>query len=575
MAASTPRGISYPTPGDKIKDGSSPSALADDFASLASSADAAITAGVQEAKDDATTKYGGLPARVTAVENKNTQQDERINSLEVHKWVRPSIPLDASLANYVTPGIYRATTSTIARSITGKPQHTAYNAAFKVTVEQTSAAPIVLKQTIEAKNSGFPTSTRHFRWAVDGVFLEWVNDLVEPWDRGELTSGENLDTLFTPGVYHAPVSAIAQSIVGRPSGSAWNNPFKVTLERVSDTNGIYKQVIEAKVSGESVSVSAYRWSLSGTYLEWQTPPSVRVRNDMAISVFGDSQSDGTWPALVNGLLDGTTVYDYARAGDDTNVQLITAGILPLRFQVAGGAIPASGPVALTTSQRLHLRDNRSVSGGTIAGVAGLLVHDSADNFTFTRVNPGAETPAAGWQRFTATLDTSAATCIFWFGGNDFNQGVNGQERTIADHVIGAYRKAMEWGAATGRTVLVAGVTNRMTALSGSEGFAQVQYVNRTLRQLYPDAFLDVQAYYVERAIYDAGIVPTAGDIEAMVRGEIPPSLFATGDNVHLIPEAHAAIAEFWIAPWLAAQGHALTTLSQHPLPVLTPADMAG
>lgn len=113
MAASTPRGINYPTSEDKIKDGSSPSALADDFAGVATSSDSAITAGVQEAKsaaaidatakanaakqeakddattkadaakqgaiDDATTKYGGLPQRMTDAEAKNSDQDTRLN----------------------------------------------------------------------------------------------------------------------------------------------------------------------------------------------------------------------------------------------------------------------------------------------------------------------------------------------------------------------------------------------------------------------------------------------------------------------------------------------------------------
>lgn len=76
MAASTPRGINYPTSDDKIKDGSSPSALADDFAVLASSSDAAITAGVQEAKDaaalDATAKADDAKWQRSLITDANT-----------------------------------------------------------------------------------------------------------------------------------------------------------------------------------------------------------------------------------------------------------------------------------------------------------------------------------------------------------------------------------------------------------------------------------------------------------------------------------------------------------------------
>lgn len=50
MPGNTPRGIKYPTASDKIKDGSSPSALADDFKALAESADSSTAAAEGAAK---------------------------------------------------------------------------------------------------------------------------------------------------------------------------------------------------------------------------------------------------------------------------------------------------------------------------------------------------------------------------------------------------------------------------------------------------------------------------------------------------------------------------------------------
>lgn len=131
MAASTPRGISYPTSEDKIKDGSSLSALADDFMGLATSADAAIAASAQEAKDaaaldatakadaaeqgaidDATAKYGGLPQRVTDAESKNTEQDGRLTSI------------DSDLAEiFATTQAIDAPTGFDANSVTGQAVH--------------------------------------------------------------------------------------------------------------------------------------------------------------------------------------------------------------------------------------------------------------------------------------------------------------------------------------------------------------------------------------------------------------------------------------------------------------------
>lgn len=86
MAGNTPRGLVYPTSDDKIKDGTSPSALADDFRVLADSADAQIAAAegaaksyadsgdtstLNAAKSDATTKAN------TAESNAKSYADNR------------------------------------------------------------------------------------------------------------------------------------------------------------------------------------------------------------------------------------------------------------------------------------------------------------------------------------------------------------------------------------------------------------------------------------------------------------------------------------------------------------------
>ena len=78
----TPGGIPFPLVDDKIKDGTSPSALVEDLKTLALGADAHAHSTADTAKTDAiadaTTKYGGLPARVAATEAKNAAQDTAI-----------------------------------------------------------------------------------------------------------------------------------------------------------------------------------------------------------------------------------------------------------------------------------------------------------------------------------------------------------------------------------------------------------------------------------------------------------------------------------------------------------------
>lgn len=80
--ANTPRGIRYPLPEDALKASVSASKLAADIQAVADTADAAISSAVVEAVTDADGKYGGLPSRMTAVEQKNTVQDGRLNTLD-------------------------------------------------------------------------------------------------------------------------------------------------------------------------------------------------------------------------------------------------------------------------------------------------------------------------------------------------------------------------------------------------------------------------------------------------------------------------------------------------------------
>lgn len=400
---------------------------------------------------------------------------------------------------------------------------------------------------------------------------------VSRWARGKLGSGASLDTLTTPGTYYTEDMTTSLSVVGKPDDSAFRQPFKVTVERLSEVNGIVKQTAEVKQTGAGYGVAYERFSLSGSFLGWmKTGESIAGLDYSKITLFGDSQTEpsaGTsWPEYASPKLDGSSLVNYAKSGNATNDVLIHAGVKIVSFKVAGGSIPASGAVSLSTSELLYLRDSRVVAIGTLAGVSGTLRHVSSNAFTFTRASAGVAVAAAGWQAFTADASPEAGVALFWMGGNDFNLGVTGSSRDTADHVIGAYRAAMEWGERTGRRVVIAGVTNRLTALAGSSGFEQVQRINRELRRLFPDAFLDVQAYYVERAIYDAALTPSAEDLAAMGRGEIPPQLYLSGDTVHLIPAAHKAIAEKWISPWLAMSGYAKTTVALPALPALSPVD---
>ena len=273
-----------------------------------------------------------------------------------------------------------------------------------------------------------------------------------------------------------------------------------------------------------------------------------------VTVYGDSQSVSPgWPAAAAGEWSETELINRAYGGATSDEVLLRAGIVRPLVSVAGGEIPASGSVSLTSQQRMFLRDSR-VLAVTVAGVTGALTHTTGDAYTFTRTTAGAAVPVPGMTEIIATTATAAPVLVVWFGGNDFNAGVVGLEGSTADHVIANYRRAIDWGNRNGRTVVVAGTTNREAAGPGTEGFEEVREINDRLRFMFPDRFLDVQAYYAGPALADAGLTTTPEDTAAMNAGAIPPSLFV--DGVHLIPAAHTAIALNHIGPWLRARGYA-------------------
>lgn len=471
------------------------------------------------------------------------------------------LPGGTNLATFFTEGTWRTETSTLTATILGRP--TGFSQPFELEQVTLSEANGIHRQTLTMKTSGESTILRVSRISLSGSYGGWA------WDelRYGLLAGEDLDTKRTPGTYTADLGGTAASLLSRPVGF---------------TNPAYFVV---KVSGSVVFQYGVSWSTEGilrrerrtaggVFGPWvdSSDTASQLRDDY-ISIFGDSQSEGTWSTYATPLLTGTTFIDYAKSGDNSTTMALRNGFITPKFIVQGGSLPASGPVTLTTSARFGLRNNRPFAVGSIAGVAGSLTHVENDTYTFTRSTSGTTVPAAGWQPFSSNIETAAKYMLLWIGGNDFNEIRLGQERSIADHIIGAYRAFVAKCITEGRQPIIAGVTNRLGALFGSEGFLAVQYINRTLRAQYPDIFLDVQAYYVEHAIYDAGLTPSAADLAAIDRGEIPPQLFLSGDEVHLIPAAHKAIGEKWIAPWLAAKGFSYTTATLPALPELHPADM--
>lgn len=389
------------------------------------------------------------------------------------------------------------------------------------------------------------------------------------WNRG--TRIDPIDALTArPGTYEFPSATAAQGITpALPAEAAFGGTLEIGA-------GTYYRTIKFTPIGTTerpkpIWQNEYNAGLGGWYGWHRVAPRTSQQRTDLITIIGDSQSEaavvGSWDETADPLI-GQSFDNQARSGDDTVAIGIRTGWIEPLVTVTGGQIPASGSVVLQATEALPTRENRVLTTGTVAGVAGSLRYDTAGRFTFTRSAAGDAVTVTGPTRFSTSYHSDAGVMLIWMGGNDFNFGFAGVEGSVAEHVIAGYRRAIEWARLRGHDVVVAGVTNRLSAGPGTDGFAQVRQVNGSLARDYPGRFLDVQGYYSQHALADAGLAPTASDQAAMVAGAIPPQLFLA-DGVHLTSAAHAAIGGKHIAPWLAAQGYA-TPVDPLPAPKPTP-----
>lgn len=478
-------------------------------------------------------------------------------------WFQRLLVSNETMANISKDGLYRADNSTIAASIVDRPN--GFTSPFELEHVTQSVTNNVVRQTARMKISGRSSHREMTRYVVGGTPTPWV-----PGNAPVLLElGTNLNSLTEPGIYESPDAPTSQSLLNRPSNFGSFQQVYVVY-RAGTT--IFQ---EGMTWNEGKVDTAKRVSTGGVLAAWETPGLGGNLDSNRLTLFGDSQvasSATSWDNVVTTLLDGTTISNRGFGGDNSQASFLRNGFIKPKFRIVGGTIPASGSVEVTTSMKLDLRD-RTIGAGTLAGVGGTLSY-AAGVVTFARTTSGTAVAASGWHQWNSTINTAALYMLLWIGGNDFNEVRLGQERSIADHIIGAYRYFVALCLKEGRTPIIAGVTNRLAAGAGTEGFAEVQLINRWLRRMFPDIFLDVQAYYSERAIYDAGLTPTQADLDAIAAGAIPPQLFEA-DGIHLIPAAHTAIGTYWIAPWLAQKGCATTTQTLAPLPVLTPVDIAA
>ncbi len=254
---------------------------------------------------------------------------------------------------------------------------------------------------------------------------------------------------------------------------------------------------------------------------------------------------------------GAAYFNGGKGGELAQHIAARMGAIPMLARVAGGIIPASGSVDVTSS---NVPPNVSMQSfaGTLAGVAGTMAANGNTGFTFTRAATGAATAVADDTPFFPTAGPlqRAAVTILNIGKNNITQ--NGTNYTVEQ--ITAYCDTMyDWLAPLVKRALVLGHFVNNDEPAGGAKRAKILAVNAAWAQRYGVQFVDLQGWVAEgKAMYGqtiwqvAGITPTSTDIAQQAAGNKPDSLSAELPGGGIDPD-HLNTAANNAVRWLLEQ----------------------
>ncbi|MEV8180340.1 hypothetical protein [Specibacter sp. NPDC078692] len=276
------------------------------------------------------------------------------------------------------------------------------------------------------------------------------------------------------------------------------------------------------------------------------------------NVSGNWTQGESWPGVLQTLVtSGVTVFNRAIAGWATDEIGILLGAIPLPLAVAGGSIPASGPVSVTTSASIGWVPGSARSlPGSLAGIPGTVDRTTGGAMTFTRTTAGSATAAPGIVALAPSWDVHQLdTLILFLGRNDVTYGITGGDGNVIDHVVNSTKKIVDHLSVDLKAVIVVGTITKTTETTGTGNYVLVTAINDQLKELYGPRFLDIRHYLVTQAIYDQGITPTTDDLAAMAGDTWPSSIAAPGDGgTHYNKATARLLAEKQFAPYLTTRG---------------------
>ncbi|KRA97765.1 hypothetical protein ASD83_11770 [Devosia sp. Root685] len=251
---------------------------------------------------------------------------------------------------------------------------------------------------------------------------------------------------------------------------------------------------------------------------------------------GGSTGSATYPAVAQTLFSPRRAVLRQGMGGQTSTQIAARmNALPILVTVSGGAIPASGAVALTDKSINILVNSGGYAGtmrGWLAGVEGTMSTDGSGNWSFARSVAGTSVPVEANTRFICAWGQylRAYTAWLWLGRNGAQAG-----RTVLGDIAAAV-------ASLGHSRYLIGGILPSTADSGA-GLTQLATLNAQLASAYGDRFVNLHSVLSAAA---NGSPEDASDVAA---GFVPRSL--RSDHLHLNDAGYALVAQAFHAAHMA------------------------
>ncbi|HIF5919264.1 TPA: hypothetical protein ACX3IG_004689 [Raoultella ornithinolytica] len=282
---------------------------------------------------------------------------------------------------------------------------------------------------------------------------------------------------------------------------------------------------------------------SGDYV----PYNVDLRTIVGVGSSSTNRSNSTYTAMSGDF--GAAYVNMGVEGGIIAQNAAHIGAVPALITVSGGAIPASGGVAVTASNIPSNGINMAM-GGTLAGVPGAIAWSSGNTGTFTRTASGAVVTVPDGTPFIPNSSKYRSNVIILESGkNDINQGRD------ASYILPMTSQIVEWFAPFLPTTIVMGHFNNHNYSDTVK--ARLAEVNAGIVSAYGNRAIDQQAWLVSSTIWDQlaaeGVTPTSQDLADQANG-LPPTQLMIAAKDHLTPAAYGYRMKYLVRPKLIELG---------------------